>query len=105
MPTLTENTLWGRYRRMSMTGRPWTLQNIGNAWQYVKSISGNRKCCSPRFMRTTLMLNEFMEKIIVHERDCKRSADATQKIKVYRGIHTADYGRERAATRRTGGNA
>ncbi|MCM1113538.1 MAG: DUF4368 domain-containing protein [Muribaculum sp.] len=31
---------------------------------------------------TTLMLNEFVEKIIVHERDRKGSADATQKIEI-----------------------
>ncbi len=29
---------------------------------------------------TTLMLNEFVEKIVVHERDRKGSADTTQKI-------------------------
>ena len=32
---------------------------------------------------TTLMLNEFVEKIIVHERDRKGSADTTQKIEIY----------------------
>ncbi len=29
---------------------------------------------------TTLMLNEFVEKIVVHERDRKGSADTTRKI-------------------------
>ena len=29
------------------------------------------------------MLNEFVEKIIVHERDRKGSADTTQKIEIY----------------------
>jgi len=32
---------------------------------------------------TTLMLNEFVEKIVVHERDRKGSANATQKIEIY----------------------
>ncbi len=32
---------------------------------------------------TTLMLNEFVEKIIVHERDRKGSADTTQNIEIY----------------------
>lgn len=32
---------------------------------------------------TTLMLNEFVEKIVVHERDRKGSADTTQKIEIY----------------------
>ena len=32
---------------------------------------------------TTLMLNEFVEKIIVHERDRKGSAYTTQKIEIY----------------------
>lgn len=32
---------------------------------------------------TTLILNEFVEKIIVHERDQKGSADTTQKIEIY----------------------
>ena len=32
---------------------------------------------------TTLMLNEFVEKIIVHERDRKGSTDTTQKIEIY----------------------
>ena len=32
---------------------------------------------------TTLMLNEFVEKIVVHERDRKGSADTAQKIEVY----------------------
>ena len=29
------------------------------------------------------MLNEFVEKIVVHERDRKGSADTTQKIEIY----------------------
>ena len=29
------------------------------------------------------MLNEFVEKILVHERDRKGSADTTQKIEIY----------------------
>ena len=32
---------------------------------------------------STLMLNEFVEKIIVHERDRKGSQDAMQKIEIY----------------------
>ena len=32
---------------------------------------------------TTLMLNEFVEKIVVYERDRKGSADTTQKIEIY----------------------
>jgi hypothetical protein len=32
---------------------------------------------------STLMLNEFVEKIIVHERDRKGSTDTTQKIEIY----------------------
>ena len=32
---------------------------------------------------TTVMLNEFVEKIVVHERDRKGSADTTQKIEIY----------------------
>ena len=32
---------------------------------------------------TTLMLNKFVEKIVVHERDRKGSADTTQKIEIY----------------------
>ena len=32
---------------------------------------------------TTFMLNEFVEKIIVHERDRKGSMDTTQKIEIY----------------------
>ena len=32
---------------------------------------------------STVMLNEFVEKIIVHERDRKGSADTTQKIEIY----------------------
>ena len=32
---------------------------------------------------TTLMLNEFVEKIIVHERDRKGSADTIQKIEIF----------------------
>ncbi len=32
---------------------------------------------------TTVMLNEFIEKIVVHERDRKGSTDATQKIEIY----------------------
>ena len=32
---------------------------------------------------TTLMLNEFVEKIIVHERDRKGNVDTTQKIEIY----------------------
>ena len=31
---------------------------------------------------TTLMLNEFVEKIIVHERDRKGSTDTTQKMEI-----------------------
>ena len=32
---------------------------------------------------STVMLNEFVEKIVVHERDRKGSADTTQKIEIY----------------------
>ena len=32
---------------------------------------------------TTVMLNEFVEKIVVHKRDRKGSADTTQKIEIY----------------------
>ncbi len=32
---------------------------------------------------TTVMLNEFIEKIVVHERDRKGSMDTTQKIEIY----------------------
>lgn len=32
---------------------------------------------------TTVMLNEFIEKIVVHERDRKGSIDTTQKIEIY----------------------
>ena len=32
---------------------------------------------------STLMLNEFVEKIVVHERDRKGSSDTTQKIEIY----------------------
>jgi hypothetical protein len=32
---------------------------------------------------TTTMINEFIEKIVVHERDRKGSSDTTQKIEIY----------------------
>ena len=32
---------------------------------------------------STLMLNEFVEKIVVHERDRKGSTDTTQKVEIY----------------------
>lgn len=32
---------------------------------------------------TTTMLNEFVEKILVHERDCKGSQDTTQEVEIY----------------------
>jgi len=32
---------------------------------------------------TTTMLNEFVEKIMVHERDCKGSTDTTQEVEIY----------------------
>lgn len=32
---------------------------------------------------TTAMLNEFVEKILVHERDRKGSQDTTQEVEIY----------------------
>jgi DNA invertase Pin-like site-specific DNA recombinase len=32
---------------------------------------------------TTTMLNEFVEKIVVHERDCKGCQDTTQEVEIY----------------------
>ena len=70
------------------------LQNELDGYKTEQAQYENDRKSAARFLKlveryssaeemTTLMLNEFVEKIVVHERDRKGSADTTQKIEVY----------------------
>ena len=70
------------------------LQNELDGYKAEQKQYENDRKSAARFLKlveryssaeemSTLMLNEFVEKIIVHERDRKGSQDATQKIEVY----------------------
>ena len=54
------------------------------------------------------MLNEFVEKIVVHERDRKGSQDTTQEVEIYFnfvGKYVPPHFREVSLTPETGGNS
>ena len=70
------------------------LQNELDGYKTEQAQYENDRKSAARFLKlveryssaeemTTLMLNEFVEKIVVHERDRKGSADTAQKIEVY----------------------
>ena len=70
------------------------LQNELDGYKTEQAQYENDRKSAARFLKlverysnaeemSTVMLNEFVEKIIVHERDRKGSADTTQKIEIY----------------------
>ena len=70
------------------------LQGELNGYKTEQAQYENDRKSAARFLKlverysnaeemSTVMLNEFVEKIIVHERDRKGSADTTQKIEIY----------------------
>jgi hypothetical protein len=70
------------------------LQSEYDAYRTEQTQYDNERKSAMRFLKlverysnaeemSTLMLNEFVEKIIVHERDRKGSTDTTQKIEIY----------------------
>ena len=79
--------LWSENIRMEEQ-----LQSELDGYKMEQSQYENDRKSAARFLKlverysnaeemTTLMLNEFVEKIIVHERDRKGSADTTQKMR------------------------
>ena len=70
------------------------LQNELDGYRTEQKQYENDRKSAARFLKlveryssaeemSTLMLNEFVEKIVVHERDRKGSTDTTQKIEIY----------------------
>ena len=70
------------------------LQNELDGYKTEQAQYENDRKSAARFLKlverysnaeemSTVMLNDFVEKIIVHERDRKGSADTTQKIEIY----------------------
>ena len=70
------------------------LQNELNGYRAEQKQYENDRKSAARFLKlveryssakemSTLMLNEFVEKIVVHERDRKGSTDTTQKVEIY----------------------
>lgn len=70
------------------------IQSELDGYKTEQSQYENERKCAARFLKlverysnaegmTTFMLNEFLEKIVVHERDRTGSADTTQMIEIY----------------------